>query len=58
MRKECCEWQEDSNGLWDTDCGHIFEIYDGAPSDNGMKFCCYCGRELREVKYEEESDET
>lgn len=43
----CC-WKEDSNGAWWTDCGNGFELMDGSPLDNGMKFCCYCGKRLCE----------
>lgn len=42
-----CRWRQDEDdGAWDTTCGERFEIIDGTPQENGMKFCCYCGKEL------------
>ena len=58
---ETCTWAEDWEGNWETSCGEAFIFYDGAPSENGMKFCCYCGKELAEVRYVEpgvEEDES
>lgn len=53
-----CLWQEDIDGLWHTGCEEIFMLNSGLPSENGMKCCCYCGKQLREVLYEgEESDD-
>lgn len=48
-----CKWSEDEDGNWFTGCGEAFIIIDGKPSDNGMKFCCYCGKLLKEVPYTE-----
>ena len=39
-----CQWVEDE--AWVTSCGHLFEIINGAPADNQMMFCCYCGRPI------------
>jgi hypothetical protein len=42
-----CEWKQDENGAWWTDCGNGFEFNnEGSPKDNKMKFCCYCGKPL------------
>lgn len=42
-----CEWLQDEwDGSWDTSCGNKFEIIDGTPEDNEMKFCTYCGGHL------------
>ena len=38
-----CKWIEDEDGRWETDCEQIFEIIDGTPADNDMKYCCFCG---------------
>jgi hypothetical protein len=35
--------------VWSTSCGNAFCLNHGTPSDNDMKFCCYCGLMLREV---------
>ena len=41
-----CGWGEDEDGNYWTTCGHGFSIIDGTPKQNGMKFCCYCGKPL------------
>ena len=46
-----CVWQEDQDGNWDTQCGGCFVIEDGTPSENNMKYCCYCGEWLAEKCY-------
>jgi hypothetical protein len=51
-----CEWVEEANGfegmgVWATECGHAFEITDGWPSNNEMKYCCYCGKKLDEKPF-------
>jgi hypothetical protein len=50
---EFCEWtQEDyDNTTWET-CSDPFCLNEGTPSENGMKFCCFCGKPLKEVEYE------
>jgi len=34
--------------LWATSCGNEFHIEYDKPSDNHMKYCCYCGKEIAE----------
>lgn len=39
-----CEWQEvEDISSWETTCGNLFTINEGTPSDNKMRFCCFCG---------------
>ena len=51
---EECEWvQEDPFGsgdscIWQTECGHEFVFDEGTPSENGAKWCLYCGKKLVE----------
>jgi hypothetical protein len=51
-RDSDCTWQYNSDEFgedtWATSCGETFLINDGVPSDNKMKFCCYCGGSLVE----------
>lgn len=37
-----CTWTEDKACDWNT-CAFVFS---GAHTDQLMKFCCYCGREI------------
>ena len=54
-KRATCRWSEDGNGEpWATMCGNYLEINEGTPNENGFKFCCYCGRKLVQIPYEEE----
>ena len=45
---EKCVWRE-SDGYWNTICGCAFDIFCGTPTENEMKYCCYCGKEIEEI---------
>jgi len=50
---EKCVWtrcdDDWANELWSTSCGQEFNLKDGyTPADNGMKYCCFCGKSLGE----------
>ena len=47
-RKITCNWTNDGEGNWETGCGNLFVIIDGTPTQNGMAYCCYCGKRLKE----------
>lgn len=56
-----CKWQEsdDETNCWDSDCGELFQLNTGTPTDNNMRFCCYCGGALEQVRYvPDDEDET
>jgi hypothetical protein len=44
-----CQWIEDDDGNWDTQCGDKFTFNDGGPVANGFRFCAYCGLRLEQV---------
>jgi len=50
--KNECEWKndpwDDCSDMWKTACGNLFTIIEGSPSENGMLFCCYCGKKIVE----------
>lgn len=49
---EKCHWMQDGepeSDTWSTACGGMFAITDGTPSENRMRYCCYCGKPLSEV---------
>lgn len=57
-----CAWVEEGDGyngigVWDTACGKAFVYDDGSPSDNGARFCQYCGKPIEQVDYEREEEE-
>ena len=45
-----CNWNETEPDfdLWESDCGMAFHMEQGTPSENGMMFCCRCGKPLVE----------
>mgnify|MGYP001330034860 FL=1 len=51
-----CHWSQDGedSDVWATQCGHYFAITADTPSENEMRFCCYCGRPLVELRFEDE----
>jgi hypothetical protein len=48
MKTKKCRWAQDDNGAWETECGNLFEVTEGTPYENDMKFCPYCGKTLVE----------
>jgi hypothetical protein len=52
-----CVWKGDDEGNWSTSCGNLYCIIEGTPEENQMKFCCYCGKPLRQELYREEIEE-
>lgn len=48
-----CSWVEDEEGNWLTGCGNASTFNDGGPSENGAKFCAYCGARLIATRYEQ-----
>jgi hypothetical protein len=42
-----CTWTEDADGIFHTTCGNAFTLIDAGPSENGMRWCCYCGALLQ-----------
>jgi len=41
-----CEWTQDEDGNWETDCNEVFIFNEGTSVENGFNFCPYCGRPL------------
>jgi hypothetical protein len=41
-----CEWNDDDEGMFETECGNAFVFNDGGPADNGFRFCPYCGKPI------------
>lgn len=48
-----CDWQEDSDGIWETSCGEAWVCTEGTPAENNMKYCHSCGKHLKEHRYAE-----
>ena len=54
-----CSWSQadERSDTWWTDCGNGFTFIEGGPKGNDMNYCCYCGKILDEVLWEEPEDE-
>ncbi len=52
----CTWWEGDDGGPWATQCNELFNIESEGPDANGMKFCCFCGKKLVEVRAESEEE--
>ena len=46
--EQTCIWRQDADGNWQTDCENSFVLIGGTPSENGMRYCPYCGKRLKE----------
>lgn len=57
--EQVCTWTETDPDFcyWATDCSGAFSVTEGKPSENNMKFCCYCGKPLKEVPWVWPKDE-
>lgn len=44
-----CVWEYDKHlDCWVSSCGeHKWQLFDGSPLDNDMKYCPFCSRQLR-----------
>ena len=51
-----CAWNETKDGCWETNCDEMFVFEESGPLENKMKFCCYCGRPLIEIRYRDSDD--
>lgn len=49
-----CRWREDEDGNWHTDCENVHVVIEGTPSDNHMRFCCYCGANLKQKRHNDD----
>lgn len=45
-----CESYDMDGGHWDTGCDHAYTIMEGTPKENNMKYCTFCGKEIKEVE--------
>jgi hypothetical protein len=41
-----CEWVEDEEGVWETDCNEAFQFSSDGPVQNGFNFCPFCGKPI------------
>jgi len=46
-----CKWTQTEDGVYETDCGRLFELTNGSPKENSLLYCAYCGGRLKEKPY-------
>lgn len=51
-----CHWIYDDLDVWITSCGQEFNLEDGSPTDNSIRFCPYCGNGVEWEISQEDSD--
>ena len=51
-RGEACKCEKSEDGNWETACGDMFVFEVGGPVANNCKYCPYCGRLLKEKRWE------
>ena len=44
--KQLCEWSGNVDGFYDTACGNAHEFITDGPTENGYRYCPYCGKTL------------
>lgn len=48
MSAETCRWDQwdplDFSSTWEIACGGAWELEDGTPAENGIRFCHQCGK--------------
>ena len=43
-----CAWRANLDAIYETECGNLHIVNDGTLEENGMKYCCYCGKEIED----------
>ena len=59
--EQYCYWlqqDEENSEVWLACDDKLFCLTNGTPSENGMMFCPYCGKNLVEITYEEQFPST
>lgn len=49
MTDQSCLWEySEGEGAWFSACEDAWTFHEGTPKENGMKFCCFCGKPIIE----------
>jgi len=50
QKADKCLWDgDDYDNMWTSGCGKYFILNEGPPTENGFKFCPFCGKGIREL---------
>lgn len=58
MVPESCNWSEDEDGYWNSQCGVYWQFNEGGPKESRVKFCSGCGKPVAAHDYKLEEDES
>lgn len=47
LQKPCVWTYDEEHDKWDTACGEAFQTVCDSPTENGMKFCCFCQKPIQ-----------
>ena len=50
ITKQTCKWEQNADGVWETECDEMFIFNDGNPEENGFKYCPYCGIPISQIE--------
>ncbi|MDQ2069277.1 hypothetical protein [Natronospira bacteriovora] len=52
-----CNWREDWEAIWTTDCGLTWGFPDGGPEESRVRYCPQCGSTVHINHYQEDEGE-
>jgi len=47
-----CDWKQDSDGNWGTNCGQCMSFEWSPPNEQGYKFCHHCGATINFITFD------
>lgn len=51
-----CTWQQNADDCYETTCGRTFSFWSGGPNKHEFEFCPFCGRQVQEKEFAEETE--
>lgn len=57
MTDQTCVWVDQDSHWYESACNNAFVFNDDGPTENGFKFCPYCGLPLVEQRSEDNDDD-
>lgn len=42
-----CQWKDDGENNFETQCGEVFTLIHGTPAENNYNYCPHCGFKIR-----------
>lgn len=45
---DTCQWEENEDGVWETECDNTFKFICATPAENEFEYCPFCGKVILE----------